>query len=57
MAGRSRTFSDDAERARVNVTRTIRQALDRILLADPHTGRHLISTVRTGTACRYQPEP
>ena len=55
LAGRSRAFSDDAERARVNVTRTVRQALDRILAADPDTGRHLLGAVRTGTRCIYQP--
>jgi hypothetical protein len=55
LAGRSRRFSDEAERARVNVTRTIRQALDRILAADPQAGRHLLGSVRTGIRCVYQP--
>ena len=55
LAGRSRGFSDEAERARVNVTRTIRQALDRILVADPEAGRHLLASVRTGIRCVYQP--
>jgi hypothetical protein len=54
LAGRSRGFSDEAERARVNVTRTIRQALDRILVADPQAGRHLLGSVRTGIRCVYQ---
>jgi hypothetical protein len=49
-------FSDDAERARVNVTRTVRQALDRILSADPDTGRYLLGSVRTGIRCVYQPD-
>jgi tetratricopeptide (TPR) repeat protein len=56
LAGRSRGFSDEAERARVNVTRTIRQALDRILVADPEAGRHLFGSVRTGIRCVYQPD-
>ncbi|HEX8861574.1 MAG TPA: AAA family ATPase [Actinomycetes bacterium] len=56
LAGRSREFSDEAERARVNVTRTIRQALDRILVADPEAGRHLLGSVRTGIRCVYQPD-
>ncbi len=56
LAGRSRGFSDEAERARVNVTRTIRQALDRILAADPEAGRHLFGSVRTGVRCVYQPD-
>ncbi len=55
LAGRSRGFSDEAERARVNVTRTIRQALDRILVADPEAGRHLLGSVRTGLRCVYRP--
>jgi tetratricopeptide (TPR) repeat protein len=55
LAGRPRVFSDEAERARVNVTRTIRQALDRILAADPDTGRHLLASVHTGLRCSYQP--
>jgi tetratricopeptide (TPR) repeat protein len=55
LAGRPRAFSDEAERARVNVTRTIHQALDRILAADPDTGRHLLASVRTGIRCSYQP--
>jgi hypothetical protein len=55
LAGRPRVFSDEAERARVNVTRTIRQALDRILAADPEAGRHLLASVHTGTRCVYQP--
>jgi hypothetical protein len=55
LAGRPRAFSDEAERARVNVTRTIRQALHRILAADPDAGRHLLGSVRTGIRCVYQP--
>jgi tetratricopeptide (TPR) repeat protein len=55
LAGRPRAFSDEAERARVNVTRTIHQALDRILAADPDTGRHLLASVRTGIRCVYRP--
>jgi tetratricopeptide (TPR) repeat protein len=55
LAGRPRVFSDEAERARVNVTRTIRQALDRILAADPQAGRHLLASVRTGIRCVYRP--
>jgi len=55
LAGRRRGFSDEAERARVNVTRTIRQALDRILAADPEAGRHLLASVHTGIRCVYRP--
>jgi tetratricopeptide (TPR) repeat protein len=55
LAGRPRVFSDEAERARVNVTRTIRQALDRILTTDPESGRHLLASVHTGIRCVYRP--
>ena len=55
LAGRPRRATADAERARVNVTRTIRAAIDRIMAAAPVAGAHLQSSIRTGTACRYQP--
>jgi hypothetical protein len=55
LAGRRRGFSDEAERARVNVTRTIRQALNQILTVDPEAGRHLLASVRTGIRCAYRP--
>jgi hypothetical protein len=57
LAGRPRRASADAERARVNVTRTLRGAIDRITLAAPIAGTHLTASIRTGTACRYQPAP
>jgi hypothetical protein len=55
LGGRRRGFSDEAERARVNVTRTIRQALDQVLAADPEAGRLLMRSVRTGIRCVYRP--
>jgi hypothetical protein len=57
LAGRPRRTSADAERARVNVTRTLRAAIDRIARAAPVVGAHLDSSVRTGIMCRYQPAP
>lgn len=57
LAGRPRRASPDAERARVNVTRTLRTTIDRITLAAPIAGAHLASSIRTGTMCRYQPAP
>jgi hypothetical protein len=56
MGGRTRQVSPEAERARVNVTRALRSALDRIAAAAPRTGAHLQQSVRTGHLCRYQPE-
>ena len=57
LAGRPRRATADAERARVNVTRTLRAAIDRITVAAPIAGSHLNSSIRTGTLCRYQPAP
>jgi hypothetical protein len=57
LAGRPRRAAADAERARVNVTRTLRAAIDRITSAAPVAGTHLSCSVRTGTMCRYQPAP
>jgi hypothetical protein len=57
LGGRRRALSADAERARVNVTRTLRATIERILLSAPRTGAHLQRSVHTGRACRYQPEP
>ncbi|HEV7807073.1 MAG TPA: AAA family ATPase [Solirubrobacteraceae bacterium] len=46
-----------AERARVNVTRAIRAALRRIAEHEPELGRLLQSSIRTGSACAYLPDP
>jgi tetratricopeptide (TPR) repeat protein len=57
LAGRQRRASAEAERARVNVTRTLRATIARIARAAPIAGAHLDSSVRTGVVCRYQPAP
>jgi hypothetical protein len=57
LAGRPRRASAEAERARVNVTRTLRATIDRIGVAAPIAGAHLTSSIRTGMVCRYQPAP
>lgn len=57
LAGRPRRASAEAERARVNVTRTLRAAIARIAKAAPIAGAHLDSSIRTGIMCRYQPAP
>lgn len=57
LAGRPRRATADAERARVNVTRTLRATIDRITIAAPIAGAHLNDSIRTGTRCRYQPAP
>ena len=45
------------ERARKAVTARIRDAIERIRAVHPELAVHLDRTVRTGVACRYQPEP
>lgn len=57
LAGRPRRTPAEAERARVNVTRTLRAAIAAIAAAAPLAGGHLHASIRTGTACRYQPAP
>jgi pimeloyl-ACP methyl ester carboxylesterase len=57
LGGRDRRAASSAERARVNVTRTIRIAIGRI--KEHHSGlaKYLDKTIRTGTFCSYQPDP
>ena len=55
LGGRERRAGAAAERARVNVQRRLKDALDRIAAADPELGRHLSRSVRTGTFCVYEP--
>ena len=57
LSGRDRPAGSAAERARVNVTRAIRSALDRIREHSPALGRHFQATVRTGIFCSYEPDP
>lgn len=57
LGGRDRRAPSDAERARVNVTKSIKAALQRIGEQSPALGRHLASTIRTGTFCSYFPDP
>jgi hypothetical protein len=57
LGGRSRQIAPEAERAWVNVTRTLRAAIGRIAVAAPHAAAHLQASVRTGGYCRYEPAP
>jgi len=57
LGGRDRRAPSDAERARVNVTKSIKAAQQRIGEHSPALGRHLASTIRTGTFCSYVPDP
>jgi tetratricopeptide (TPR) repeat protein len=57
LGGRDRKAASASERARVNVTRSLRSAISRIGEHDTTLGRHLEAAVKTGTFCSYEPEP
>jgi tetratricopeptide (TPR) repeat protein len=56
LGGRDRTVSDDGERARVSVTRSIRYSLERLAEFAPAVASHLQQHVHTGTFCAYEPD-
>jgi DNA-binding response OmpR family regulator len=56
LGGRNRRAASPAERARVNVTRAIKAALQRLSIHHPALGRDLTSTINTGTYCSYTPD-
>ena len=53
----ARTPPVDAERARQSVSIAVRRALRRIARELPPLGDQLNRSVRTGSACRYDPDP
>jgi hypothetical protein len=55
FGGRTRSFPDHPERARVAVGKAIRRALGRVAEADAGIGEHLRQTVHTGMRCSYWP--
>lgn len=55
LGGRARHTGSDAERARVNVQRRIKDAIRRIGEQLPDAQRYLEGAVETGTYCRYRP--
>ena len=57
LGGRERRAGSASERARVGVTRAVRQAMARIGEHNPGLGKHLDRTIRTGTYCAYVPDP
>jgi hypothetical protein len=57
LGGRDRKAGSAAERARVNITRSIRTALSRIRVHSPTLAGHLGATIHTGTFCSYTPDP
>jgi hypothetical protein len=57
LGGRSRVVSDEAERARVNATRAVREVVERIRAVAPMAAAHLDAALHTGRVFRYQPGP
>jgi hypothetical protein len=57
LGGRDRRAASASERARVAVTRSVRQAIARIDEHHPQLGEHLNRAIRTGTYCVYLPDP
>ena len=57
LGGRARTTGSSNERARVAATKAITAAIARIASVNEPLGRHLRSTIHTGTYCSYEPAP
>ena len=57
LGGRDRPTGSEAERARINVVRSIRRTIEAIDRQAPLLGAHLKESVRTGRHCIYLPEP
>ena len=57
LGGRARTTTTSAERARVNVTKGIKIALDKIAEQSPPLEHYLTTTIKTGLFCSYTPPP
>jgi hypothetical protein len=56
LHGRARRAASTSERARVSVTRAVRQAIVRVGEHHPELGEHLDQTIHTGTYCAYVPD-
>jgi hypothetical protein len=56
LGGRDRRAASASERARINVTRAIKVALERIAEHNPPLGTLLTNSIRTGTFCSYTPD-
>ncbi|MEJ7893820.1 MAG: hypothetical protein WKF94_14395 [Solirubrobacteraceae bacterium] len=55
LGGRDREQASPSERARVNITRSIRSSITRIEPSSPALAEHLTQTIRTGAFCAYLP--
>jgi hypothetical protein len=57
LGGRQRRTGASAERARIAVRKAIASAIARIDDRDAATAKLLRDTIRTGSACTYEPDP
>jgi hypothetical protein len=57
VRGRDRKHRTEDERARVNVTNSIRALTAKVAPEHPAFGRYLRLTIRTGRFCSYRPDP
>ncbi|WP_326558120.1 ATP-binding protein [Micromonospora sp. NBC_01796] len=57
LGGRPRAQAGETERARVNATRALWAAVERVESAAPLAGAHLRASLHTGRVLRYQPAP
>jgi len=55
LGGRDRRASSDVERARINVQRRLKDAIESIDQCDAALGRYLAAAVKTGTYCSFTP--
>ena len=56
LGGRARRTGSNVERARVNVQRRLKHAVERIAVECPAAGKHLDWALRTGSFCSYRPD-
>jgi hypothetical protein len=56
LGGRDRRAASTSERARINVTRAIKVALERIAEHNPALATLVTKSIRTGTFCSYTPD-
>jgi pimeloyl-ACP methyl ester carboxylesterase len=56
LGGRDRRAASASERARINVTRAIKVAIERIAEQNPVLATLLTGNIRTGTFCSYTPD-
>jgi hypothetical protein len=57
LGGRNRRAASASERARQNITKSIKAVLERIAHSDAALGDIFSRCVKTGTFCSYQPDP